>query len=216
MRDQQLIEYLPEFLQNTRELNAIMLHGEQPEIQSLWNTLDSILKEQFIVDASEEGVTRWEKILKITPKPNSALNDRKTEIFAKSNENQVFTVRVLNKYLQSILGEPYEGIVVDNENFIVHVEIDSEYYNDVDITWMRSIIPCNMSAEIYVMYKKHEALSAYPHIILAQFTHQELREINVSNYLSTEVSEVQKQAVSNVEKFTAYSIDNFGFRKAVL
>ena len=216
MRDQLLIDYLPEFLRNTRELNAIMLHGEQPEIQSLWNTFDSILKEQFIVDAGEEGVSRWEKLIGITPKPKSTLNERKAEIFAKSNENQVFTVRVLDRYLKSIFGEPYEGMVVDNENFIVHVEIDSEYYKNVDITWMRSIIPCNMNAEIYVMYKKHEALSAYPHIILAQFTHQELREITISNYLSTEVSEVQKQTVSNVEKFTAYSIDNFGFRKVVL
>ena len=57
-----LISYLPPILQNIEEFKA--LYGtEDYEIDDLYAALEILLKDQFVHEATENGIKRWEKIL---------------------------------------------------------------------------------------------------------------------------------------------------------
>lgn len=64
MYERTLIEYLPHIIRDVREYKAIMNDAEQPEMVDVWQAVDDALNDQFIVDATENGVSRWEKNLK--------------------------------------------------------------------------------------------------------------------------------------------------------
>ena len=53
MYERNLIEYLPPFERDIKELDAILTKAEQPEMVSLWESVDNVLNDQFIQDATE-------------------------------------------------------------------------------------------------------------------------------------------------------------------
>ena len=77
--DRNLIDYLPQVLKEVRELK-LLLQSEQVEIANLWGSIDNALNDQFVIDATEYGVKRWEKILGIIPKATEPLDARKFRI----------------------------------------------------------------------------------------------------------------------------------------
>ena len=62
-----LIDYLPPVLKEVEELNNI-LDVQQSEIYNLKDSVDRMFKDQFIADATEQGLSKWEKIFGIQPK----------------------------------------------------------------------------------------------------------------------------------------------------
>ena len=61
-----LKEYLPDVLKDVQEMRAIM-EAETPEVQAIWDACEDCMNDQFISEATENGVARREKILGITP-----------------------------------------------------------------------------------------------------------------------------------------------------
>jgi len=57
MYERTLIEYLPHIIRDVREYKAIMNDAEQPEMVDVWQAVDDALNDQFIVDATENGVS---------------------------------------------------------------------------------------------------------------------------------------------------------------
>ncbi len=70
--ERKLIDYLPYVIRDYAEFQGIM-GSEQPEIEKAWNTTDDLLDNQFISTAGNVGLSRWEKILEITPRGLTAL-----------------------------------------------------------------------------------------------------------------------------------------------
>ncbi len=62
-RDRPLIDYLPMVLKNVREFQLI-IETEQPEIFKLFEAIQLVLDNQFVLSSTEYGVKRWEKMLK--------------------------------------------------------------------------------------------------------------------------------------------------------
>ena len=85
MYNRNLIEYLPENLRNVKENEAILTMAEQPEMVSSWGAIDNALNDQFILDATENGVSRLEKIMKVAPKAGETLDSRKFTLLVKNN-----------------------------------------------------------------------------------------------------------------------------------
>ena len=111
--DRQLITYLPEVLKDYREFKLIM-GVEQPELETLWDVLVDALDDQFIWDATENGVNRWESILKLYPKASDSLDDRKFRIIAKINQQLPFTITSLHQQLINLCGN--DGYTVELQN----------------------------------------------------------------------------------------------------
>ena len=95
-----LINYLPEVLRNYREFQKIF-EAEEPEFENSQNELSKVLKDFFVEDASERGVRRWEKVLKITPKATDSLEDRKFKILSKLVKRLPYTHRILEQLLEA-------------------------------------------------------------------------------------------------------------------
>ena len=105
MYNRHLINYLPEFLRDIREYKAILTDGVEPEIVNLYQAIENALNNQFIQDADEYGVSRWEKILGITYKSDYTLDERKFAILTKINEHLPYTTKSMEKRLESLCGK---------------------------------------------------------------------------------------------------------------
>lgn len=177
MYKRNLIEYLPEHLREVKEYKAILTLAEQPETVSLWNALDNALNDQFITDATENGVSRWEKILKITPKATDNLDSRKFAILTRINVQLPFTLATLNEQLKSLCGEGNYEVRLDNEKYKLYVHVAIAVANALDAVedLLIRTVPANMVIELGIKYNRHEKYTAYTHEALKGFTHDQLR-----------------------------------------
>lgn len=82
IRDVKLLDYLPEFMQEYREMKYLML-AENPEIQELEDETETIKNNQFILTCSESGISKYEKLVGILPDPGSGMEERKKRIIEK-------------------------------------------------------------------------------------------------------------------------------------
>lgn len=175
MHDRNLINYLPYFLRGVREYKCIMTDGEQPEINLLWKAIENTMKDQFISDATANGVQRWERILGIVPKGTLSLDERKFTILTKLNEKLPFTFTTLRERLETLCGEDNFSVVVDGFSVIVRVALAAKNnLADVD-DLLKRMIPANMVIDLSIKYNPHEDLRTYTHEQLNAYTHEELR-----------------------------------------
>ena len=177
MYNRHLIEYLPEFLRNVREYKAILTDGVEPEIVVLFRAIEDALNNQFIQDADEYGVQRWENILGITYKSDYTLDERKFAILTKINEQLPYTTRSMEKRLESLCGKDNYSVNVDVNNFTVNIGVAltaRNSYNDV-YAMLEEVVPANMVINLYLIYEQNKNWYGYTHEQLKAYTHNELR-----------------------------------------
>lgn len=171
-----LINYLPSFMQEYLEMQKIM-EVQQPEIDLLWAKIENALAEQFISDATEHGVQRWEKIINVFPKRSDTLADRKFRILTKLNIQLPHTVRSLEQTLTTLCGEGNYTVEVSIENYHIEVRIplksESSYQEVVNL--LKNTIPANMTQHVQIIFNDHALLSRYTHEQMSHFTHKQLR-----------------------------------------
>ena len=178
MYQRQLIEYLPENLREVKENRAILTLAEQPEMVSLWNAVDNAFKDQFIMDATENGVSRWEKILKISPKTTDNLESRRFTILTRVNAQLPFTLATLNEQLKSLCGEDNYEVKLDNENYKLSVHVAISVANSLGAVenLLKRTVPANMVIEVGFKYNRHEKYTTFTHEELKDYTHDRLRK----------------------------------------
>ena len=172
-----MIDYLPEFLRGVKEFDAILTLAEQPEMVELWKAEENALNDQFISDATENGVSRWEKILGIVPKANDTLDVRKFSILTRINEQLPFTLVTLNEQLKTLCGEDGYDLKLDANNYTLSVKVAltaKSNLNDVDAL-LKRVVPANLVVNLSLKYNQHNVFSAYSHESLQAFTHEQLR-----------------------------------------
>ena len=177
MYDRKMIEYLPECLRNVKEYEAILTMAVQPEVEILWNRLDDMLNDQFIQDATENGVSRYEKIMKIVPRADKTLEERKFALITKNNEHPPFTIKWLEKQLEMLCGKGGYSVSRDVGKKILTVRVElavSGNYNNVEALLER-VVPANMEIDLSLMYNKHKEYSTYTHEGLKTLTHNQIR-----------------------------------------
>ena len=163
MYDRNLIEYLPECLREVKENKAILTMAEQPEMVNLWNAVDDMLKDQFILYATENGVSRYEAIMNISPKANQSLDDRKFAILTKNNEQIPFTFASLGQKLELLCGKDGFSIARDVKNKVLTVRValaSANNYSDVE-TLLERIVPANMVIDLSLMYDQYDKVGKY-------------------------------------------------------
>ena len=174
--NRKLIDYLPSFLQKYRELNVIT-ETEQPEIEKLWNSAEQLLADQFIQDASENGVSRWESIVGISPKGTDTLDERKFRILTKMNQEPPYTLRKLEHTLVNLCGVDGFSIEVFAAEYHVEVKLaldNSNNYSEVE-NILNEMIPANMTRNIKVMYNSNDVWSSFTHTEMTAYTHEQLK-----------------------------------------
>lgn len=174
--DRQLINYLPDFLKEIKEIKVIM-ETQQHEVEKIWSATSQALDDQFIELASEDCIERWEKILKINPKGTDELDVRKFRILTRLNEQLPYTFRMLEQQLASLCGRDNYEVALEQGIYTITVKVAllaKKSYTDVD-EFLKRITPANMIIDLIQLYNSHLDLSKLTHAQLALITHHNIR-----------------------------------------
>lgn len=174
--DRNLLDYIPQVLKKVRELK-LTFQSEQVEVEKLWGALEKALKDQFVVDATEYGVSRWEKILAIAPKATETLDTRKFRILTRLREQLPHTCTTLKQQLKALCGSDGYSLTLKNEIYTLEVKVNliaKSNFDDV-AALLHRVVPANMAIDLKLIYNPHATLSPFTHGQLQAFTHNRLR-----------------------------------------
>lgn len=151
--DRKLIHYLLPFMQEYKEMQEIM-NAEQPEIDLLWGTTEGVFADQFILDATENGVSRWESMLGISPKGTDTLDERKFRILSKLNQELPYTLRKLEQVLATLCGSDGYSIKLNAAKYEIEIELglgNHNNYEEVERT-LKAMIPANLTQVVTLLF----------------------------------------------------------------
>lgn len=144
-REIDLGNYLPPITKETKEFKEVV-KTENPEFNLLRGYIEDAFDDQFIMDATEYGVKRWEKILKIYPATTDTLLNRKYRILVYLNRKIPYTYRVMLNQLVQFFGA--ENIDIDLQHTIYKLNISIKTFDyELFKTAMDEINimkPCNL------------------------------------------------------------------------
>lgn len=214
LREVNLIEHLPLFIQEYREIKHIMT-AENPEFQLICDESERIKNNQFIQSCDLNGIARFEKILKITPSDGETLQLRISRVLTKWNDLVPYTWKTLLDKLDILCGVGNYAIELDTDDYKIHVDVSLPIKSafDVVVATMEEILPANMICTCSLIYNTHEVFAKYPHYILMQFTHQELHDTVIEENISTSVDNMANYTVETMESITCENLSTFGMRK---
>ena len=174
--DRLLIDYLPIITREYREMQEIM-NAEQSEVDALWVAAEGMLDDQFIIDAGVNGISRWEKMLRISPKATETLEERRFRILTRLNQELPYTMTRLDEALSALCGADGYSINLTAAEYKIEVKValvSKNNYHEVQKT-LAKMIPANMMQYVTVMYRTNAEVAAYTHAQLAAYTHDHIR-----------------------------------------
>lgn len=180
--DRKLINYLPYVVRDYAEFKGIS-EAEQPEFESAWGSSDDLLNNQFISTAGNLGLSRWEKILGITPKGTDTLEDRRFRILTRLNEELPYTLPQLRTILETLCGSGnYSAEVMEGTyQLIVKIGLAAKNnFSDVE-SLLDRVVPQNLIVTLLQLYNTHAELGRFTHAQLAAYTHNQLRNEVLKN-----------------------------------
>lgn len=176
-REVDFLGYLPQIFKQVEEIQAIA-YVETPILEKLWQAIEDILNDQFIVTATDSGLSRQEKMLKLNVPATDTIETRRFRLLSRYQEQAPYTNKVLKQLLDSLLGEGkyyYERNVAEKW-LTVKLELTVKgQFEAVDLMLER-ITPQNMILTVELRYNQYSKLAQYTHAQLAAFTHHQLRE----------------------------------------
>lgn len=172
-----LKEYLPEVLKDVREMRAIM-DAETPEVQALWQACEDCMNDQFISEATENGIARREKMLNIIPFATDTLDDRRLRLLSRYNENIPYTRKMLVGLLESLCGPEGYALQILTATFTVNVKVALTVKKQEDIVrdTLERILPYNMVFTVELIYNTWAKLKPYTWAELKKLMWKEIKE----------------------------------------
>ena len=172
-----LSEYLPDVLKDVKEMRAIM-DSETPEIQAIWDACEDCFNDQFITEATENGVARREKMLDITPFATDTLDDRKFRLLNRYNENIPYTRRSLAALLESLCGADGYTLTITTATHTVEVKVALGVKKQATIITetLERILPYNMVFSVRILYNTWSKFSTYKWSEVKSLTWKDLKE----------------------------------------
>ena len=115
-----LNKYLPDFVRGISEFQELD-KALTPELDELNHAIQQIQQNQFIETANHEGLSYYERMLKI--KPDKDIEIRRFNILAKFNSTIPFTMRWLENSLNSTIGKGSYLLDLDHVNYTLTISI---------------------------------------------------------------------------------------------
>ncbi|MFG6367773.1 MAG: YmfQ family protein [Lachnospiraceae bacterium] len=141
-----LKDYIPLIVANFKEINVI-LAGENKEFTHVWEALERVLKNKFIVTADENQLSKYEKMLKIFPSINDTIESRRARIQAMWFIELPYTWRMLLQKVTEICGT---ATIILEDSYLINlkVEVKLQWQIDSFIDIVSKMLPCNMGMRI--------------------------------------------------------------------
>ncbi|MFR8191342.1 MAG: putative phage tail protein [Lachnospirales bacterium] len=164
-----LNDYLPLFLRNVKEFGIInsAFDIENEEIQK---SIADFMKENFVMTAENQGLSRMEKILGINGEGNSVAL-RRYNILAEMRKGKQDLISLLMKFSS---GVEYE--FTDEYNLKIKVASEGREYLPAIKQLLEKYVPCNIALDIAQLYATHLMTAECTHLQLNSYSHKQIRE----------------------------------------
>jgi hypothetical protein len=141
-----LIKYLPDYYENVKETNALM-EAENPEFDLQWESVYQVRRNQFILEADERRIRRWEKLLRLRPDYRTqGLDHRKAVVIMRLGNRDKLTYRWLLSKVNDVFGSDNNSVDLRHNEYMLWVRI---YDDPMDLSYdfllyLRKTIPANL------------------------------------------------------------------------
>lgn len=119
MYRERMIGYYPPILSAILEFQAI-IGAEYPEYEDLSASGESILNDAYLLTMGEERITQWERVLGITVRENSTVEDRRDVVVARIRGQGKLNTALINAIVNAFTGGTAVSWVEDS---VLYVEI---------------------------------------------------------------------------------------------
>lgn len=152
--------YLPEIFRNIREFRAIAA-AETPEVTDLWETLEEVFDDQFLNEATENGIARRERMLGIVPSATDTLDSRRFRLKTMYGEALPYTRRSLEAQLRELCGGNGYALDFETGSFTVSVKVALSVRSQVNAVaeMLERVLPYNMVFSVALMYNQWHQLT---------------------------------------------------------
>lgn len=155
-----LSRYLPNMYRGIREFKAI-IEMENPVIAELWKRIENIFDDQFIEEATEKGLSRYERMFGINPAYTDTILDRRFRLKAMYNNDAPYTRRRLELQLRELCGDTGYSVEFDTAECTINVKVALSVQSQVctlsDL--LERVVPYNMVINVTLMYNKWHQLA---------------------------------------------------------
>lgn len=145
-------------------------------------TYDDALKVQdsLMIVAGEQEIELWEKWFRLTTEPTWTLEDRRNRLIYTFNSRGFFTEKWLkNLALTFTNGEI--SVTQEYEEYHFIVQFTSIIGQPPNIDNFKQMVelnkPAHLTWELRYRFRTHGELKQYPHLMLKNFTHEQLRSL---------------------------------------
>lgn len=193
IRDVDLVAYLPQFMQNYKEIVAA-LESENPEFQTIWKAADRVLYNRFIATADEYGISRFEKLLGIQASDEDTLESRRSRVQNRWLNTIPYTMKVLVQKLTTFCGDAGFNISDDfNTGYTLALETHLELYGQVEelCDMLCYMLPANIALNL--KNTMHVSMDGKPYIGMSIHTSPGRA---VLNHTTKKVAPVQQQTAA--------------------
>lgn len=145
IREVNLLEYLPPYLQEYREI-AETLDAEDPEFVLVWKGADRVLQNEFIITADEYGISRLESMLGILISKEDTLESRRARVMARWNSTLPYTLPALIEKLKILCGPNGFSVIRNYDHYELIIETALEMFGKVEELerLISLMVPCDM------------------------------------------------------------------------
>lgn len=177
LRSINLISKLPPILQDKKEYINVC-QTQDKEFVFLYSKINDCLNDQYLHDLTLDGIKRWEKIMKITPKASETLEDRRFRIINRYLNKLPYTMVSLKELLNTLCGEDGYTINYDVQNFKLKIRIALTAKHQIEEVKrnLKYIVPTNIVQDISLLYNQYDNVNRFKHSQLEVFTHNSIRE----------------------------------------
>jgi len=171
----------PPIMQEIKEFQKIA-EIEETFFKRLQQEIQNIVDDQFIQTATEKGIARRERMLKISPFADDTLETRRFRVQGTWNDKLPYTYRVLLERLDSLCGPDGYVIELDAGQYSLNIKIEltkKRMFDEV-VRITRQMVPANIVITVELRYNQHLTLANFTHEQLSQYTHYQLRNEVIS------------------------------------
>ena len=153
MREVNILNYLPEFMQEYMEIKCI-LELENKELQKEYEEIERAFNNSFIFSTDKQGIAIFEKMMKIYPESTDTLQERQNRVYAKWNAVLPYTWKWLGEYLTAYFNDTNTVAtpVLFNQDYRLDIRLKKEeQFNEHDYNVfkeLRVLIPANLTLNI--------------------------------------------------------------------
>ena len=166
----------PPIMQELEEFQKIA-EIEELYFEQLKQEIQNIVDDQFIQTATEKGIARREKMLKVSPFADDTLETRRFRVQGLWIDKLPYTYRVLLERLDSLCGP--DGYVIElnagEYSLNIKIELTRKRMFDEVVRITRQMVPANIVITVELRYNQHLTLANFTHEQLGQYTHYQLR-----------------------------------------